>query len=124
MADLFKEILPSITTTKQYLEDIEGYNPFVVNQALSNHIDCILFTNEMNLCSFLPNRMQYDYYFHSIRKGKRPFAFAKKIIDDNLLAIKEYFEYSNTKAKEISRILTIEQLGVVKKTVDKGGSNK
>ncbi len=121
MADLFKEILPSITTTKDYLEEIDGYNAFVINQALSNHIDCILYANEMNMVAHLAPRMQYDYYFNSVRKTKRPFAYEKKQKDADLDFIKEYFSCSISKAKEIQPLLSKKQLDQIKKVLDKGG---
>lgn len=121
MADLFKGILPSITTTKVYLDEIDGYNAFVVNQALSNHIDCVLHANEMNMVSHLTPKMQYDYYFNTIRKTKRPFSYVKKQKDVELDWIKEYFSCSISKAKEILPLLSKKQLANIEKIIDKGG---
>jgi hypothetical protein len=38
--------------------------------------------------------------------------------------VKEYFGYSNEKAKEALRILTDEHLEQIRKHTDKGGTNK
>ena len=121
MPDLFKGIIPSITTTKQYLDDIDGYNAYVVNISLANHIDCVLYANEMNQYSGLTTQMQYDYYFHSVRKAKRPFSYEKKIKNDDMVSIKEWYQCSNSKAKEILRILTPEQVKTIVKLTEKGG---
>ena len=59
MADLFKELIPSILQTKQYAlltdQDERSYPAFMVNRALSYHRDTILFANEMNRFSSLDN---------------------------------------------------------------------
>lgn len=125
MADLFKEIIASIITTKQRPDDIDGYVPYVINWALSNHMDCILYANEMNLASFIPNQMQYDYFFHSVRKGKRKFTpFEKKLSLENVSFVKEYFGCSTIKAKELLKVLTEQQLKTIVTTLDKGGNTK
>ena len=50
--DLFKEVIPSILKTNEHIinsdEDEKDYTPFVVNKALSGHIDCIFYVNEVN----------------------------------------------------------------------------
>ena len=48
MPDLFKEIIPSILQTKENVfgEDYSDYVPYVVNKALSYHVDCVLYANE------------------------------------------------------------------------------
>jgi len=47
--DLFKDIIPSILQTKKCVIndeiDQKDYVPFVVNRALSYHMDCILYAN-------------------------------------------------------------------------------
>jgi hypothetical protein len=47
------------------------YNRWLVNKALSYFKDTVLYANEINMNSHLSNRMQYEYYLHSIRPAKR-----------------------------------------------------
>ena len=65
MADLFKDFLPSILQTKKPVLhdaiDYKEYNPFVVNRALSYHMDCILYVNDMNLHPGIEKDLQYQY---------------------------------------------------------------
>jgi hypothetical protein len=64
--DLFKELLPSILQTKKSIltsENEKEYEPYIVNRALSQHNDLILYANEMNQYSNLENKLQYDFYF-------------------------------------------------------------
>ena len=103
----------SILSTKVYQDDAEtDYNPFFNNRILSQHADCILHANAMNLYhnALLP-KMQYDYYFHSIDKMKRKFAKWGKHADTaDIELVQRYFNCSYRKALEAMQILNITQL--------------
>ena len=129
MADLFKEIVPSILQTKvNYLRDdvdLKEYSPFMVNRALSYHMDCVLYANEMNKHHSIDKDMQYQYLLNSIRPVKRKFQpWHKSSTDKDLECIKEYFGYSNQKAKEALILLSAEQIAEIKIRTDKGGVKK
>jgi hypothetical protein len=125
MVDLFKDIIPSILQHKTpVLEEDKQYNAFIVNRAISFHYDCILQANEMNRFPNLPGTMQYHYLLNSIRGYKRPFRkWEKRETIENLDAVKEYYKYSNEKAKEALVLLTATQLEEIRKRLDKGGTN-
>jgi Bacteriophage clamp loader A subunit len=125
MTDLFKEIIPSILTgNKDILEDEKDYVPFIVNKALSFHYDCVLQANQMNMSSGLDNRLQYHYLLNTIRSYKRPFQkWQKRETVEDLEVIKEYFNYSNEKAKEALSVLTNDQINEIRTITDKGGLN-
>lgn len=127
--DLFKEVLPSILSTKQYQiqceEDEKKYDAFMVNRALSFHKDCVLYANEMNINFHLDKKLQYDFLFHGIKKGKRPYQkWIKPDFIENLSNVKEYFGYSDQKAKEALRILSDQDLEDISKKLEKGGQQK
>jgi hypothetical protein len=126
MADLFKEIIPSILQTKKYVlndeSDIKDYNPFLVNRALSYHMDTILYANEMNKKHGLHKTAQYQYLINSVRGMKRKFhPWNKQLVVDDLECVKEYYGYSNNKAKDALRILSKEHLAEIKNKINKGG---
>jgi hypothetical protein len=128
MADLFKDTIPSILQTKKSViseENEKDYVPFVVNKALSFHKDCILFANEMNQLPNTDRLMQYHYLLNKVRGYRRPFQKWQKLSkDDDLSAVKEYFNYSNEKAKEALTVLTQDEIVEIKKSLFKGGSKK
>jgi hypothetical protein len=129
MPDLFKDIIPSILQTKKNVLqdeiDVKDYTPFVVNRALSYHMDCILYANEMNLYPEMDKDLQYQYLLNTIRSMKRKFQpWQKASSDKDLECVKEYFGYSNQKAKEALRILNDEQIAEIKAKTIKGGVNK
>lgn len=117
MAELFKDIIPSIMTTKQpCLEDEKEYPPYVVNKALSFHYDALPFAFIMDQNSHLSPRMQYDFLLHSVRGMKRkfvPWHKAHKSSDIDL--IRRHYGYSYRKALEALQILTEEQLEDLRK---------
>lgn len=129
MPDLFKEIIPSIMQTKKSVIndeiDLKDYAPWLVNRALSYHLDCVPYVQDMNSSHFLDKDMQYSYYLNSIRSMKRKFQpWQKALTDKDLESVKKYFGYSNEKAKEALRILNDEQIAEIRIKTEKGGVKK
>lgn len=129
MPDLFKEILPSILEKKKSVFrdelDYKDYKPFLINRALSYHMDCVLYVNELNINNSLDVDMQYQYLLNTIRPMKRKFQpWQKSEVDKDIEYVKQYFGYSNEKAKEALRVLTDEQVAEIKTKTTKGGVNK
>lgn len=125
--DLFKDVIPSILQTKNEVisdENEKDYVPFVVNKALSFHRDCALFANEMNKLPNTDKLLQYQYLLNTIRGYRRPYQkWHKRETIENLDAVKEYFNYSNDKAKEALLVLSDDQLKEIKRKLFKGGLN-
>jgi hypothetical protein len=129
MPDLFKEIIPSILEKKKSVfqdeYDYKDYKPFLVNRALSYHMDCVLYVNEMNIHTGIDSDMQYSYLLNTIRPMKRKFQpWQKSEVDKDIECVKQYFGYSDERAKEALRILNDEQLAEIKIKTAKGGVNK
>lgn len=125
MADLFKEVIPSILQTKQYAllteQDEKSYSPFMVNRALSYHRDTALLANEMNLYPSTDKKLQYDFLLNIVRSSKRPYSkWYKKAKSSDLDTIKEYYGYSDSKAVEALKILSNDQIAAMKKQLYKG----
>jgi hypothetical protein len=129
MPDLFKEIIPSILQTKKNVfeddQSYKDYTTFVINRALSYHMDCVLYANEMNIHNGLDKDMQYQYLLNTIRPMKRKFQkWQKAEVNNDIECVKQYFGYSNERAKEALRILNNEQLAEIREKTNKGGVNK
>ncbi len=131
MSDLFKEIIPSILQTKKNVlvdeYDIKEYKKqaYMVNRALSYHMDCVLYANEMNINSSIDSDMQYQYLLNTVRSMKRKFQpWQKSEADKDIECVKQYFGFSNEKAKEALRILNDEQIAEIKIKTAKGGVTK
>jgi hypothetical protein len=100
------------------------YNPFIVNRGLSNFPDSIAFANLMNKYPLLDNKLQYSFYINILRKRKRFSKWLKPETCENLEVIKTYYDYSNEKALQVLKILTDEQISILKEKVSHGGKRK
>jgi hypothetical protein len=78
----------------------------------------------MNGYHFLPKNMQYHFLLNIVRKKKRFAKFLKAEKLKKLEYVKEYYGYSNEKAKTALSILTKEQIETIKKSWQKGGRKK
>ena len=122
-----KDWLNSINQTKKNLIDEDpsiekDYPPYIINRCFSGHLDAVLFANEMNMYSFLPKKMQYDFFINILRTKRRFSPWIRKDLVDNLDCVKRYYGYSNEKAKQALKILSKEQLDFIKSKFDIGGT--
>jgi len=122
------EYLNAINTTKKDLmvDDIseKTYSPFMVNRGLSYFPDTILYANEMNLNHHIDSRLQFDFLINIIKKKRRFSKWAKPMNIENLELIKEYYGYSNEKAKSVLSLLNDDQINELKTRIYKGGKRK
>lgn len=122
----------SITQTKKNLiRDTENpelaekqYNAFLTNRGLSYFPDTIMYANDMNMYPHLDNLLQYEGLLNSVRKAKRFSKWAKANKDDIVMQLSEYYGCSVQKAKEISKVLTTEQIDLILQKLQKGGNTK
>ena len=123
-----KEYLNAINFSKKNVMDsedkqwIKKYPAFIINKILSSFSDTIMLVNEMNRNHFIDKDMQFQFLLNSIRSKKRysPFLRANKLKD--IECVKEYYGYSNDKAKSALNILTKDQVKLIKEKLFKGGT--
>ena len=124
-----KDYLNAINHTKEPLMDGEDeqwekkYPPYIVNKCVAPFPDTIQLVNEINQLHHLDKKLQFDFLINSLRPRKRftPWVKAKKL--ENLEYVKEYYGYSNHKAKSALEILSEEQISAIKIKLNKGGRN-
>ena len=98
------------------------YNSFLTNRSLSYFNDTVLHANEMNKNHHIDSRPQFHYLINTIRKRKRFSKWIKPDELDDMEAVKEYYGYSNEKARQVLTLFTDEQLTELKQRVYKGGN--
>jgi hypothetical protein len=124
-----KDYLNAINHTKEKLMDTEDeewerkYPPFIVNKCLAPFPDTILLVNEINQYPSIDKKLQFDFLINSLRARKRFTPWVKAMKIDNLEYVKEYYGYSNGKAKSALEILSDEQISAIKQKLNKGGRN-
>ena len=124
-----KEYLNAINFTKKNLMESDDelwkkkYPAFIVNKLLSAFSDTIMLVNEMNKHHHLDKKLQFDFLLNSVRTRKRFAPWLKEQKVENLECVKEYYGYSNEKAKTALKILNDEQIRTIKDSLYKGGKN-
>ena len=123
-----KEYLKAINQSKERLMDGEDevwekkYPAYIVNKCLAptGKEECLL-VNEMNRFHNIDSKMKYDFLLNTIRSRKRYAPWIKPSKQKNLEYVKEYYGYSNAKAKSVLDILNNEQIEFIKNKLSKGG---
>jgi len=124
-----KDYLGAINRTKENLMDSDDemwskkYPAFIINKCLAPFSDTVHLVNEMNIHHHLDSKLQFDFLLNSLRRRERytPWLKAKKI--KNIEYVKEYYGYSNEKAKVALDVLSDEQIKTIKDSLSKGGKN-
>ena len=125
-----KDYLNSINYTKENRMDSDdplwekNYPPYIVNKCMSHHLDTVMYANEMNMYPALDKKLQYDFFINTVRSRKRFSPWDKKQKMNDLEVVKQYYGYSNEKARQALNILTPDQLDVIKNKLNKGGKKK
>ena len=123
-----KHYLNAINYTKEDLVKSDDkmwakkYPAYIINKIMSAFTDTLMLANEMNRHHTLDKDIQFQFYINSVRKKKRfsPFIRASKLKDIDL--VKEFYGFSNDKAKDALKILTKDQLKIIKEKLFKGGT--
>ena len=119
------EYANAINYTKKdiMIDDIaeKSYNSFMINRQLSYFPDTVLAANEMNRNHHLDNRLQFDFFINIIRKRKRFSKWFKPEQISDLEVVKQYYGYSNEKARQVLTLLSTDNINELKNKVAKGG---
>ena len=69
----------------------------------------------MNKFHELPKKMQYDYFFYTLKKKNRFSKWVKEEHDSqDITDIMEYYGYSRSKAKEVLGLFTQEEMKYIR----------
>lgn len=117
------DFLQSINHSKVdvYEGNEKGYVPFIVNRSLSYFHDTVALANEMNKYHHIDHVLQYQFLINIVRKRKRFSKWVKPEIENDIELVKEYYGYSNDKARQVLPLLSSDQLTHIKNKVNKGG---
>jgi len=99
----------------------KDYNPWIINRGLTFGLDTVHPANEMNCRPHLDKSLQNMFLINTIRARKRFDKWIKTEEDAEVEMIKEYYGYSNEKARQALTILSEEQKKIIKEKLYKGG---
>lgn len=118
----------SITNGK-YIEIDGDYSQWRTNNILAKHKNTIHFANVMNRHYNITDQMHYDYLYYSVPKSNRYSKAETKEEkkqrekkEELISLISEHYKYNATRAKEVLKILTAEQIDSLRKQKEKGGT--
>lgn len=121
------DFINSINETKENLIVDEWsekqYQPFVVNKGLSFTADTVILANEVNSRPHIDKTLQYSFLINIVRPRKRFAKWIKPSKIEELEIVKEYYNYSTEKARQVLNILTADQINTLKEKLKKGGVN-
>lgn len=122
--DFVKDILNFKRDIMVDSESEKIYNPFLVNRSLSYHYDCLFLANEMNMRPNMDKRPQYVFLMNTVRSTKRPFMkWQKPETIEHIDVIRKYYNVSRSKAAEIYKLLSPEDIKELYELMDTGGTN-
>jgi len=101
--------------------DEKAYNTFLTNRSLSYFPDTVSAANVMNQYHHLDKKLQFHFLLNIVRKRKRFSKWEKQETFDEVEAVKEYYGYSNEKARSVLSLLSPDQVKEIQKRIDKGG---
>ena len=107
---------------KKTINEMAGFVPYLANHSLSNNLDTVLICDEMNTHPNLPPIAQYDFLFHTVRKGKRWGKWHKPTEHPHLELVMEYYQCNKQKALEALTVLTQKDIKAIIESKDKGGT--
>ena len=119
------DYLNTINDTKQDIMETElderSYVPFVINRSLSYFADTVGLANVVNQHHHIDKKLQYHFLINIIRKRKRFSKWIKPDLVSDMDVVKQYYGYSNEKARQVLHLLSPEQIEELRKKVSKGG---
>ena len=119
--------LTAINWSKEKLLDTDDkdwekkYPPYIINKGLSYFPDTVMYANEMNRLHHATKHMQFSFLLNTIRPKKRFSKWLNASKLSNLDVVKQYYGYSNEKAKQALELLTKKQIEYIKETLYRGG---
>lgn len=122
------EYVNAINTSKKdiMIDDLaeKAYVPYTINRSLSYFNDSILSANEMNKHHHIDKKLQFHFLINIIRKRKRFSKWDKPELVSDVDVVKEYYGYSNEKARQVLPLLSSDQVLNLREKVSKGGRRK
>lgn len=120
------DIVNSIYEKKpyQWFEIEKEYAPFMVNRALSQGMDTVLFANEMNRLAHIDKDLQYQYFLNNvgIRAKKRFNKWAKAAeAEADVQLVMDHYKMNRRRAEEIMDLVDLDMIRIKS---DRGGVNE
>lgn len=102
-------------------ELIKDFSPYLTIKHFSYFKETLFIANELNMCSTLEPKEQYNYFFYGIPARKRWSKWNKKEDNEQIDLIKEYYNYNTRLAEQVLKFFTEEDMEYLAEYCYKGG---
>lgn len=112
------------TTTVNHWDEIgeKDYVPFMINRAMSYHIDSVMFAQELNQRPTMPKQWQYDFLRYAVYPKKKRFSKWAKPEEDHLIElISESYQVNRQRAIGIRALLDDDAIKILREKTERGG---
>lgn len=92
-------------SNKQKPNDLNGFNKYLTNLAMSQRSDTILYANEVNRDINISDQMVFDFYFYGLPKKNYWSMWAKNVVSEYNECVKEYFKVSSKVASQYEKLI-------------------
>lgn len=113
--------------SKNYIDDISGFNAWITNKVYSVHQNWVFLANSIQLLGSnkLPPRAIYDFYFYSIPKNTRFLKYPKGTKDPDVIRyLMSWFRCNEQVAKEYHDLIDKKELKQIINFNEKRGVKK
>lgn len=113
--------------SKNYMEDISAFSPWLTNKIYSVHKNWVFLANSIQLLGSnkLPLRAIYDFYFYTIPKNERFLKYPKNVKDPKVIKyIQAWFGCNEQVAKEYHELIDKKELKQIVDYNEKRGVKK
>lgn len=113
-----------------YSKDIEqftqgeidkDYTPYVINRMVSGYRDLVMFADELNIRPGIAKEDQIELYKLLLPKKKRRVVWNNKKKNEDLQIVMDYYNLSEEKAAPYMKILSREQIVILRERLNNGG---
>lgn len=99
----------------------KDYKPYVVNRMVSGYRDLVMFADELNVRPNIAKEDQMFLYAELIPKKKRRALWSQQKVNEDLKVVMDYYNITQEKADPYMKILSRDQIQVLRERLNKGG---
>lgn len=122
------DFIKSFNDKSKYLLESEldekDYSPWVINKGMTFTMDTVMFANQANKMYGLDKKLQHDFYYYGVPKGKR---FGKWItkdkISDTLQMVMDIYNCNLNVAMQYMKLLSEDQIKLIRDKFEQGGKH-
>jgi hypothetical protein len=99
---------------------LKAHSPYLTNRHFSYHVDTLMYANDMNVLHHVDPDMHYRFMFDVVRPKKRFSKWHKPQDMDRVKALSEWYRINTTRARELLRVLTTDEVDSIMKRLGSG----